>query len=174
MRRASLVFLFVLCAAALFARGQSESTWKVVDGGRGEVYFFTEDTRGCGMLSIDFINGQRVEYRVSCDQTIDTRCDARTSVHLSGGLDYDDICQETIDHEGVTFQEQYPFAFLSQLQRVDSIEIDVTTCDGKQIAHTFAVKGLSKVLKDHRIVLRNDSSRGSIGSGRTGSAGILQ
>ena len=146
----------------------------MIDTGHGELYVFTEDSRGCGMLSIDFINAERVEYRVSCDQTIDTRRNAKTCVHVSSGAVYDDICKETTDHEGITFQEQSPFAFLSQLLRVDSIEIDVATCDGKQIAHTFSVKGLSKILKDCQVVLRNESSQGSIGSARTGSTAVLQ
>ena len=71
MRSTLFAALLALVAMVAFGEGQGENPWRVVEGSGGELYLFTQAVTGCGMLSVDFIGSQRVEFCVNCDQTID-------------------------------------------------------------------------------------------------------
>ena len=146
----STVF-FTFVTVAVFSGGQAEASWHVVDGGHGELYLFTESVDGCGMFSIDFVEGKKVEYHVNCDTTIDASSCAKVCIHSNSGVLCEEVWQETEDHTEVNMIEDQPSAFLSKLESTDAVEINVATCDGKPFDHTFSLKGLARIMKDHGV-----------------------
>jgi hypothetical protein len=148
-----LIFIipFAFAVGAVFGEGQTEGPWHVVDGGNGRLYFFTEATDGCGMFSIDFVEGKRVEYQVNCDKTIDTGWCVKVCVRSNGGVLCEQDWLETQDHTGVSLVEDQPSAFLTKLENTDSIEFNVATCDGTY-DHTFSLKGLSKIMMGYKVL----------------------
>ena len=142
---------FAFAVGAVFGEGQTEGSWHVVDGGNGQLYLFTKATDGCGMFSIDFVDGKRVEYNLNCDKTIDTGWCVKVCVRSNGGVLCEEDWQETEDHAGVSLVEDPPSAFLTKLENTDSIEFNVATCDGTY-DHTFLLKGLSKIMMDHKVL----------------------